>query len=63
MRKTAQYMADILEPGDKDKLYENLLVGSNKVSVLIRIEKVIILCQGSNCNSDAIMTAWFLCLN
>ena len=56
-------MADILEPGDKDKLYENLLVGSNKVSVLIRIEKVIILCQGSNCNSDAIMTAWFLCLN
>ena len=25
-------MADILEPEDKDKLYENLLVGQSKVS-------------------------------
>ena len=24
-------MADILEPEDKDKLYENLLIGQNKV--------------------------------
>ena len=27
----AQYMADILEPEDKAKLHENLLIGFNKV--------------------------------
>lgn len=31
VRRIAQYVADILEPEDKDKLYENLLVGQNKV--------------------------------
>ena len=31
VRRIAQYVADILEPEDKDKLYENLLVGHNKV--------------------------------
>ncbi len=32
VRKIALYMADILEPEDKDKLHENLLVGQTKVS-------------------------------
>ena len=27
----AQYMADILDPEDRDKLYDNLLVGQAKV--------------------------------
>ena len=31
VRKMAQYMADILEPEDKDRLHDNLLVGSSKV--------------------------------
>ena len=34
VRRIAQYVADILEPEDKDKLYENLLVGQSKVSGL-----------------------------
>jgi len=32
VRKIAQYMADILDEEDKERLHENLLVGSNKVS-------------------------------
>ena len=32
VRKMAQYMADILEPEDKDRLHDNLLVGTSKVS-------------------------------
>ena len=31
VRKMALYMADILEPEDKDKLHDNLLVGTSKV--------------------------------
>lgn len=31
VRKMAQYMADILEPEDKDRLHDNLLVGTSKV--------------------------------
>lgn len=31
IRRIAQYVADILEPEDKDKIYENLLVGQSKV--------------------------------
>ena len=31
VRKMALYMADILEPEDKDRLHENLLVGTSKV--------------------------------
>ena len=31
VRKMALYMADILEPEDKDRLHENLLVGPSKV--------------------------------
>ena len=41
VRKMAQYMADILDPEDKDKLHENLLVGPNKVPMetfLIRFQ-------------------------
>lgn len=37
----AQYMADILDPEDKDKLHENLLVGPNKIPMetfLIRFQ-------------------------
>ena len=30
----AQYMADILEPEDKDKLHDNLLVGTSKVLII-----------------------------
>lgn len=32
-RKMAQYMADILEPEDKERLHENLLVGPSKLSM------------------------------
>ena len=41
VRKMAQYMADILDPEDKDKLHENLLVGPNKIPMetfLIRFQ-------------------------
>ena len=31
VRKMALYMADILEPEDKDRLHDNLLVGPSKV--------------------------------
>ena len=31
VRKMALYMADILEPEDKDRLHDNLLVGTSKV--------------------------------
>ncbi len=31
VRKMAQYMGDILEPEDKERLQENLLVGPAKV--------------------------------
>ena len=31
VRKMALYMGDILEPEDKDKLQDNLLVGTSKV--------------------------------
>lgn len=37
----AQYMADILDPEDRDKLYDNLLVGQAKVPMdtfLIRFQ-------------------------
>lgn len=34
VRRIAQYVADLLEPEDKDKLYDNLLVGQSKVSGL-----------------------------
>ena len=33
VRKMALYMADILEPEDKERLHENLLVGPAKVIV------------------------------
>ena len=31
VRKMAQYMSDILEPEDREKLHENLLVGASKL--------------------------------
>lgn len=48
VRKMAQYMSDILEPEDRAKLHENLLVGASKlpmeVSCLFRtLDQVVFL--------------------
>ena len=32
----AQYMSDILEPEDREKLHENLLVGASKLPMEVR---------------------------
>ena len=40
----AQYMADILEPEDKDRLHDNLLVGTAKVLLCVIVSTLLQYC-------------------
>lgn len=44
-------MADILEPEDKDRLYENLLVGQSKVSAVHEVLTHTVMCNSAHLTS------------
>ena len=45
VRKMAQYMSDILDPEDRDRLHENLLVGPGKLPMEVSIFHVLYIIQ------------------